>query len=72
MLDLMLGEGSTGLKLIKAIQKFDEYIPIIMITDYASIDTAVEAIRLGAFDYISKTPNLKELKFIIEKTLYCY
>ena len=68
----MLGEGSTGLKLIKAIQKFDEYIPIIMITDYASIDTAVEAIRLGAFDYISKTPNLKELKFIIEKTLYCY
>jgi two-component system nitrogen regulation response regulator NtrX len=40
-----------------------------MVTDYASIETAIDAIRIGAYDYISKTPNLKQLKLIIEKSL---
>lgn len=69
LLDLMLGEGTSGLNVLKQIQNVDEELPVIIITDYASIDTAVEAMRLGAFDYISKTPNLKELKFVIEKAL---
>jgi len=69
LLDLMLEEGTNGLQILKQIREVDEDLPVIIITDYASIDTAVEAMKLGAFDYISKTPNLKELKFIIEKAL---
>lgn len=70
LLDLMLDEGVNGLDILKKIHSEDEELPVIMITDYASVDTAVEAMRLGAFDYISKTPNLKELKFVIEKALH--
>ncbi|MCF8241706.1 MAG: sigma-54 dependent transcriptional regulator [Melioribacteraceae bacterium] len=69
LLDLMLGQGVSGLDILKKIQTIDEDIPVIMITDYGSIDTAVDAIHLGAFDYISKTPNLNELKIIIEKSI---
>ncbi len=69
LLDLKLGHSTNGLEVLKDIQKIDENLPVIMITDYASIDTAVEAIRLGAFDYISKSPNMKELQVIINKSL---
>ena len=69
LLDLMLQDGTNGLQILKQIRDEDEELPVIIVTDYASIDTAVEAMKLGAFDYISKTPNLKELKFIIEKAL---
>lgn len=69
LLDLMLEPGINGLQILKQIKKDDDDLPVIIITDYASIDTAVEAMKLGAFDYISKTPNLKELKFVIEKAL---
>jgi DNA-binding NtrC family response regulator len=69
LLDLMLGEGANGLQILKQIADVDEDLPVIIITDYASIDTAVEAMKLGAFDYISKTPNLKELKLVIDKAL---
>ncbi len=69
LLDLMLQDGTNGLEILKKIRDEDDELPVIIVTDYASIDTAVEAMKLGAFDYISKTPNLKELKFIIEKAL---
>ena len=69
LLDLMLESGSNGLDVLTEIQRLDRDLPVIMITDYASIDTAVKAMRLGASDYISKTPNMKELNLVIEKAL---
>lgn len=69
LLDLMLGDGVSGIDVLNNIRAVDDSIPIIMMTDYASVETAVLAIRLGAFDYISKTPNLNELKILIEKSL---
>ncbi len=68
LLDLMLGEEN-GLDLLKEIKNKEPDLPIIMITEYASIDTAVEAMKLGAKDYISKSPNIDELKLIIRRTL---
>src|SRR6056297_1451070 len=65
LLDLMLGDGTNGLDILKQLRKIDDSLPIIMITDYGSIDTAIESIRLGAFDYISKTPNMDKLKILI-------
>jgi two-component system nitrogen regulation response regulator NtrX len=69
LLDLMLENGESGLDVLDQIRKEDEDVPIIMITDYASVDTAVDAIKRGAFNYVSKTPNLRELKLIIERSL---
>lgn len=69
LLDLMLENGESGLDVIDQIRKIDEDIPIIMITDYASLDTAVDAVKRGAFNYINKTPNLNELRLIIERAL---
>ncbi|MDP2303927.1 MAG: sigma-54 dependent transcriptional regulator [Ignavibacteria bacterium] len=69
LLDLMLKEGESGLDVLDKIKNEDEDVPVILITDYASVDTAVDAIKRGAYNYVTKTPNLKELKLIIERSL---
>lgn len=69
LLDLMLKDGENGLDILKEIRNEDEQAIVIIITDYAAVNTAIEAIRNGAFDYIPKTPNLSNLKLIIEKSL---
>jgi DNA-binding NtrC family response regulator len=69
LLDLMLNDGTNGLEILQKIKEGSSDLPVIMITDYASVDTAVEALKLGAEDYISKTPNLDELKLIIKRSM---
>jgi len=71
LLDLMLG-SSSGLDVLKKIKAEDASLPVIMITDHASVDTAIQAIRDGASDYISKTPRMSELELIIERSLKQY
>jgi two-component system nitrogen regulation response regulator NtrX len=44
-----------GIEILKKAQAIDPLLPVIMITEYASIPTAVEAVRLGALNYIEKT-----------------
>ncbi|MGE5343406.1 MAG: sigma-54-dependent transcriptional regulator [Candidatus Omnitrophota bacterium] len=61
--------GIGGIELLKKIKIIKSEIPIIMITAYASANDAVEAMKLGAADYITKPFNLDELRLIIEKTL---
>jgi len=69
LLDLMFKGKQNGLEVLKQIRKLDEELPVIMITDYGSINTAIEAMKIGAFDYVSKSPNLKELKLLIDKAI---
>ena len=69
LLDLMFNEGPNGVEILKNIKKEDESIPVIMITDYGSIDTVIEAMKIGAYDYVSKTPNLKELLMKISNSI---
>ncbi len=68
LLDLMLGEEN-GLDLLKEIKKSEADLPVIMITEYASVGTAVEAMKLGAKNYVSKSPDIDELKLIIQRAL---
>jgi DNA-binding NtrC family response regulator len=44
-------------------------MPVILMTAYASVSTAVEAMKLGAFDYIQKPFNAEELEILIERAV---
>ncbi len=66
--DIVLG-GKTGIDLLGEIRKRKINCPVVMITGVPSIDTAAEAVRLGAFDYIPKPVNDKVLLRVAEKAL---
>jgi len=59
----------TGIELLSAIRKLDATIPFIILTGYANIDNAIEALRLGANDFLKKPFDMDELLLLIEKTL---
>ena len=63
--DFQMPDG-TGYDLLKEIKSYNPAIAVIIITAYGTIDTAVSAMRDGAFDYIQKPVNLNELLFKIE------
>lgn len=50
-----------GLEVLSACQKLQPDLPIIMISGHGDLETAVETMRMGAFDYISKPPDLNRL-----------
>ncbi len=58
--DILIGE-KTGIDVLRSIKERDAQCPVIMVTGYPNIDTASEALRLGAFDYISKPVVKKDL-----------
>ena len=62
--------GISGIKLLERMKSINNEIPVIMITAYASTNDAVEAMKLGAENYITKPFNLDELKIIINKALH--
>jgi len=62
--------GISGIDLLKKVKTYNPEIPVIMITAHASTDDAVDAMKLGAEDYITKPFNIDELKLIIERSIY--
>ena len=60
VVDLKMG-GASGLVLIRALHELDPATRIVVLTGYASIATAVEAIKLGATQYLSKPANADEI-----------
>lgn len=58
--DILLGD-KTGIDVLRAIKEKVSLCPVIMVTGYPNIETASEALRLGAFDYISKPVVKKDL-----------
>jgi DNA-binding NtrC family response regulator len=59
--------GMNGIELLKRIREFDPAIAVIVMTAYGSIEQAVEAVKLGAFDYIKKPIDLEELKLLADR-----
>jgi len=59
-----------GIELLKKIKTISPEIPVIMITAFASANDAVEAMKLGAEDYVTKPFSLDELKIIIDRAIY--
>jgi len=66
--DLVM-EGMNGIEFLKWIKERSPETPVIMITGYASVKTAVEAIRLGAYDYITKPCDNDELLIKVRRVL---
>ncbi len=66
LLDLRLGTES-GLDLLTEVLRLTPRLPVIVVTAYAAVDTAVEAMRRGAFDYISKPCTPDQLREAMEK-----
>jgi len=58
-----------GIEVLKQIKEINSSLPVIMITAHGSIDTAIEAMKIGATDYITKPFKLEEIKLQIAKAL---
>ncbi|TKG96354.1 sigma-54-dependent Fis family transcriptional regulator [Puteibacter caeruleilacunae] len=61
-----------GLELLGRIKKIDARIPVIIMTSYADIRTAVQAIKIGAFEYVAKPLNPEEILVTIKAALKRY
>jgi len=59
--------GISGIDLLRRIREFDPSIPVIMMTAHGTIEGAVEAVKLGAFDYMKKPVDLEELKLLADR-----
>ncbi|MBI5607154.1 MAG: sigma-54-dependent Fis family transcriptional regulator [Deltaproteobacteria bacterium] len=68
LVDLVL-PGMGGMEVLKKIASLNINIPAIIITGFGAIATAVEAIKLGAFDYITKPFVLEELWLVVQRAL---
>ena len=58
-----------GMETLERLQHMSPETPIIMISGHANIDTAVEAVKLGAFDFVSKPPDLNRLLITLKNAL---
>ncbi len=66
--DIMMPDGS-GLDLLREIKDVAHRTSVIMMTAYTSTKSAIEAMKLGAYDYVSKPFDVDEMKVLVEKAL---
>ncbi len=59
--------GMSGIDLLRKIREFDAAIPVVVMTAFGTIEGAVEAVKLGAFDYLKKPVDLEELKLLADR-----
>jgi DNA-binding NtrC family response regulator len=61
--------GMTGLELVQNAREIDDALPLIVMTAYGAVETAVEAIKLGAFDYLTKPFEGDELIVAVKRAI---
>jgi DNA-binding NtrC family response regulator len=59
--------GMSGIDLLRRIREFDPGISVVVMTAHGTIEGAVEAVKLGAFDYLKKPVDLEELKLLADR-----
>ena len=67
--DLKMDGENSGIDVLEAAKQMDPTIEVMVITGHGTIESAVKAVRLGAFDYILKPPVLDELIMRVERAL---
>jgi two-component system nitrogen regulation response regulator GlnG len=65
LLDIKM-PGMNGIDVLKCLKKSDPLLPVIIVTANDDIDTAVQAIKIGAYDYVTKPLNAEKIKIVIE------
>jgi two-component system, response regulator RegA len=68
VVDLKLAGNASGLAVVKALHAHDPGMLIVVLTGYASIATAVEAIKLGACHYLAKPSNTDDIEAAFERS----
>jgi len=68
LLDMRLPD-TDGLSILRGVQDRYPDLPVIVITAYSTVDTAVEAMKLGAYDYVAKPFNMDELAITVKRAL---
>lgn len=61
--------GVSGLDLIERVRQIDDELPVVMMTAFANVDTAVRAMKMGAFDYITKPFEGDELVIAVKRAI---
>ncbi len=67
--DVHLGEGHSGLDVLRTFKAADPHVEVVLISGYGSLETAIEAVRAGALDYISKPFTNREVRETVERAL---
>ncbi|MDR1963588.1 MAG: sigma-54 dependent transcriptional regulator [Planctomycetaceae bacterium] len=65
--DLMLERQDSGIEILKSVKQVSEETEVIVVTGHNSVEVAVEAMRQGAFNYLQKPLDLKQLRTITER-----
>jgi DNA-binding NtrC family response regulator len=68
ILDVKLGDEN-GIDILKSLVGLNSNVPVIMITAFATIETAVESIKIGAYDYLQKPINFDRLVKVVENAI---
>ena len=67
--DLKLNARLDGIDVLRAVREHSPATPVIIVTGFGELEKAVEAVREGAFDFVSKPFNITELKGLVERAL---
>src|SRR5205814_6514776 len=67
--DLMMPPGPDGMEVLNAAKQLKPLSYVVVMTGYSSIETAIESIRCGAFDYLTKPFKLAEIEIIVNRIL---
>src|SRR4029078_4606485 len=68
IMDVRMG-GISGLETLRRLRELDAKVPVIMMTAYGTTQTAIEAMKLGAYDYLLKPFDVPKLRLIILSAL---
>jgi DNA-binding NtrC family response regulator len=61
--------GLDGMELLEAVKRVDEGIPVIIITAYGTVESAMEIMQKGGFDFITKPFKKEQILYTIDKAL---
>jgi DNA-binding NtrC family response regulator len=62
-------EGESGIDLVRKLKNVNPELSVVIMTAYASVETAVEAMKEGAYDFITKPCNLDEIEIVVKRLI---
>jgi DNA-binding NtrC family response regulator len=67
--DINLNAKASGLDVLQAARRRNPHCQVVLISGFGTLETAIEAVRAGAFDYISKPFNITQVKSVVERAI---